>query len=79
MGEAFSGKHYTLFGSGQVHGIDLRGILERVADELLSTARETDGKDQLTKVHVRLGYITKKKLSLEGTYQKVINGHNLLE
>jgi hypothetical protein len=39
VGEAFSGKHYTIFGSGNTIGLDMRGALERVTDELLDTAK----------------------------------------
>jgi len=44
----------------------MRGILERTADEILSTAKELDGKETRCKVFFRFGYISKTKILLDG-------------
>ena len=83
VGEAFSGKFYTLFGAPLSERtsdmVDMRGVLERITDDLLQTAEGMDGKEVRTKVFVRYGYLSKTKLGLENTYKKVSHGQNLLE
>jgi hypothetical protein len=76
VGESFSGKFFTMFGAplGQLElanestliDFDMRGVLERTADELLETAKELDGKETRCKVFCRFGYISKTKVVLDG-------------
>lgn len=77
VGEAFSGKFFTMFGGSQVQpsdssvDFDMRGVLERTAEDLLHTAATMDGKEVRCKVLCRFGYINKTKVTLDGSFQKV--------
>ena len=89
VGEAFSGKFFTVFGAplGQLEvtdattviDFDMRGILERTADELLTTAKELDGKETRCKVFCRFGYVSKQKTILEGQFRRVSSAHGLID
>jgi hypothetical protein len=58
---------------------DMRGILERTADELLSTAKELDGKETRCRVFCRFGYIAKQKALLDGQFRRVNSAHGLMD
>ena len=45
---------------------DMRGVLERMTDDLVETAQALDGKETRCKAYCRYGYITKAKLILTG-------------
>lgn len=45
---------------------DMRGVLERMTDDLVKTAQALDGKETRCKVYHRYGYITKAKIILTG-------------
>ena len=68
VGEAFSGKYFTVFGAplGLMMedyedelpiDLDMRGIFERVTQDLLLTAQDLDGKETRCKVFCRYGFI----------------------
>lgn len=57
----------------------MRGILERTADELLSTAKELDGKETRCRVFCRFGYIAKQKALLDGQFRRVNSAHGLMD
>lgn len=70
VGEAFSGKFFTVFGGAETEG-DMRGALERTAEELLETAKELDGKETRCKVLARFGYVSKSKIVLDSPFKKL--------
>ena len=85
VGEAFSGKFFTFFGGACLEendslvDLDMRGVLERTAEDLLETAREMDGKETRCKVLCRYGYVTKTKIILDSQFKKVNTSNDLLD
>lgn len=58
---------------------DMRGALERVADDLVETAKDLDGKETRCRVSCRYGYITKAKVILSGQFKKIEIGSALVD